>query len=466
MMLSSTATGERARSDGQSSSLMIRTLARRLPFYYGWVIVGCVMGSNVVRQAAAVMTLSIFFVPMTDELGWSRTEISSAPALGVVLGALVAPFIGPLFDRHGSRALLVTSAVAVSACCLALAGTQGLLWFCVAISISGLMYSALFEIGTTSAVTTWFVRRRARAMSLLITSIGVGAAVFPLVAEKAIDVYGWRAGWLVLAAVVIGLGVLPQWLLLVRRPEDIGLEPDGTTTGEEPTAPEPRPTGAGEIHFTRAEALRSPALWLLMAYTLLVFPAVTGMGLHLKPYLMECGISSNIAARIVSAASVAFALSSLLLGSLGERAPVRATLAASAALVGLGVATMLGVEGPLLGTASAVLFGAGTGGVFIMVPVAWAKYFGRAHFGAIRGVTLPAQVAGQATGLLAAGHWHDLTGSYASVLTAFAVLSLLAAGVALLARAPARPATGPLTFSAPPGWTRPNGSCCVSRATA
>ena len=413
---------------------MIRSLARRLPFYYGWVIVGCTMSSSVVRQAAAVATLSIFLVPMTDEFGWSRTGISGAVSLGGILGALVAPFVGPLFDRHGSRALLVVSAVAVSACCVALAGTQGLLWFYVAFSTSRLMFSAPFEIGTTSAITKWFVRRRARAMSLLIMSTGVGLTILPLVVAAAIAIAGWRAGWLTLAVIAIVFGVIPQWFLLVRRPEDIGLEPDGTTPAAAPAAA--RAVGADEISFTRTQALRTPALWLLMAYTLLVFPVQAGVSLHQAPHLIERGISPTIAATIVSAFSLSGALSSLLFGYIGDRVPVRAALAASAALMALGAVTMREVDGPMLGYAAAVLFGSGLGGILTMIPVAWANYFGRAHFGAIRGITLPAQVGGQAMGPLAAGLLHDLTGSYASGLGAFAVLSLLAAGLALITRAP------------------------------
>ena len=417
---------------------MIRSFARRLPFFYGWVVVGCAMCSSVVRQTAAVATLSIFLLPMTDEFGWSRTGISGAVSLGGVLGALVAPFIGPLFDRHGSRALLIASAVAVSGCCVALAGTRGLLWFYVAFSISRLMFSAPFEIGTTSAVTKWFVRRRARAMSLLIMSTGAGLTILPLVVAAVIAIAGWRTGWLTLAAIAIVFGVIPQWFLLVRRPEDIGLEPDGGVTGPQSRASAIRTAGTGEVSFTRTQALRTPTLWLLMAYTLLVFPVQAGVSLHQAPHLIERGISPTIAATIVSTFSLAGVLSSLLFGYLGDRAPVRAALAASAALLALGAVTMRGVDGPLLGYLSAVLFGAGIGGILTMIPVAWANYFGRAHFGAIRGVTLPAQVGGQAMGPLVAGVLHDLTGGYASGLAAFAVLSLVAAGVALVTPAPRR----------------------------
>ena len=417
---------------------MIRSLAQRLPFFYGWVIVGCTMCSSVVRQTAAVATLSIFIVPMTAEFDWSRTGISGAVSLGGVLGALLAPFIGPMFDRHGSRTLLVASAVAVSACCVALAGTQGLLWFYVAFSISRLMFSAPIEIGTTAAVTKWFVRRRARAMSLLIMSTGAGLTVMPLVVAAAIAVAGWRAGWLTLAVIAIVFGVVPQWFLMIRRPEDIGLKPDGATTSPELSASTARAAGADEADFTRSQALRTSTLWLLMAYTLLVFPAQAGVSLHQAPHLIERGISPTVAATIVSTFSLAGALSSLMFGYFGDRVPVRAALAASAALMALGAVNMREVDGPLLGYASAVLFGAGLGGILTMIPVAWANYFGRAHFGAIRGITLPAQVGGQAMGPLAAGVLHDLTGSYASGLTAFAVLSLIAAGLALVTRAPRR----------------------------
>ena len=204
---------------------LVRDLARRLPFFYGWAVVGCAMCSNVARQGAAVATLSMFVVPMTLDFGWSRTGISGAVSLGSLLGALAAPFIGPLFDRHGSRALLVASAFVMSACCVALAGTQSLPWFYAAFALSRMTFSTPFDVGTASAVAKWFVSRRTAAMSFLAMSTGVGLAVIPFVAQMVIVAHGWRAGWLALAAIVLVIGVLPQWLLLVRQPEDLGLVP-------------------------------------------------------------------------------------------------------------------------------------------------------------------------------------------------------------------------------------------------
>ena len=432
---------------------MIRPFVQRLPFFYGWAVVGGAMCSNAVRQAASVTTLSIFIVPMAGEFGWSRTGISGAVSVGALLGALSAPFIGPLFDRHGSRALLIASALAMSACCVALAGTRGLLWFYVAFGVSRMIFSTPFDLGTSAVAAKWFVRRRALAMSLLTTSIGIGLTILPLAAAVAVAAGGWRTGWLALAVIVVVFGVVPQWLLLVREPEDVGLRPDGDEAA-------PRAAGgdagvraggsgtaeagtgaaeaAGEVAFTRAQALRTPTLWLVMAYTLIVFSIQAGVSLHWAPHLVERGISPMITATIVGTFSLAIASSSIVFGYAGDRAPVRATLAASAALMALGAMAMGAVSGPSLGYAASVLFGAGVGGILTMPPVALASYFGRAHFGAIRGMALTAQVGAQAAGPLLAGVLHDLTGSYAKGLMTFAALSLLAAFVALVTPAPGR----------------------------
>ena len=260
--------------------------------------------------------------------------------------------------------------------------------------------------------------------------------ILPLVVAAAIAVDGWRAAWLTLAVIAFVLGVLPQWFLLARRPEDIGLRPDGATVGADASGGIKPATGVGEANFTRRQALRTSTLWLMMVYTLLVFPVQAGVSLHQAPHLIERGISPTVAATIVSSFSLAGVVSSLVFGYLGDRVPVRAALAVSAALLALGAVTMRDVDSALLGYVAAVLFGAGIGGILTMVPVAWANYFGRVHFGAIRGITLPAQVGGQAIGPLAAGILHDVTGSYESGLAVFAVLSLLAAAVALATRAP------------------------------
>ena len=90
----------------------LEILVRRIPFFYGWVIVGCAMCANFSRQGAAVATLSIFAVPMTAEFDWSRTAFSGAVSLGGLLGAIISPKVGVFVDRR----IVSSAAVSVSVC--------------------------------------------------------------------------------------------------------------------------------------------------------------------------------------------------------------------------------------------------------------------------------------------------------------------------------------------------------------
>ena len=93
--------------------LLPRLLVPRLPFFYGWVVLGCICLAGFARQGPAVAVLSVFVVPMTEAFGWSRTEMAGAVSLGGVLAAFVSPMLGPVLDRRGARLIL----------CLAVLGT-------------------------------------------------------------------------------------------------------------------------------------------------------------------------------------------------------------------------------------------------------------------------------------------------------------------------------------------------------
>lgn len=416
--------------------MSLRTsLPRRCPFFYGWVIVACAMCASLARQGAAVATLSVFITPMTAEFGWTRAGLSGAVSLGGVLGALIAPILGAAVDRRGARAMLSLSAVVVAGMAVALSGTQSLLWFYVAFSVGRMMFAGPFDIGISSSVANWFVRRRAQAMSYVSVSTGVSLAILPMMAQLAIDARGWRTGWLAIALAVLLIGAIPNAVFMVRRPEDVGLAPDGGPVVDRRASH--RAAGVPEAEYSVREALRTPALWLLMAYTALIFPVQAGMSLHQAPHLVQQGISPTVAASIVGTFSLTAAVSALAFGYLGARRPIRQGLALAAVLIAAGAGAMYNVSNAPQGYVSAMLFGSGIGGLLTLLPVAFAEYYGRRHFGAIRGIALPVQVVGQAAGPLIAGLLYDTTGSYHVALLTFACLSMLAAAVALAARPPA-----------------------------
>lgn len=418
--------------------LLARPILRLVPFYYGWVVLGCVCAAAVARAGPAVATLSIFVEPMTREFGWSRAEMAGAVSLGGILAALTSPMIGTFLDRRGPRVVLAIAVLVTGATILLLSRIESLLAFYVLFCIARMNFAGPFDLGIHGAVSNWFIERRPLAGSIVQLSQMFGLLMMPLVGHLAMQQADWRSGWLAIGMMVLVIGFLPGWLLLVRRPEDVGLAPDGSAhlrsgdanAAKLATKPESEPA------FTRTEALRTRAFWMLGCYTLLVYPVQAGVSLHQAAHLIERGLSATAAVTAVSAFSVASAGAGLLYGLTLRRIGVRNALAFAGLLLAGSAIAMLEVSTNLQAIAAAILFGRGIGGLHIVLPVAWADYFGRRNFGAIRGIALSIQVTAQASGPLLSGLLRDATGTYRSSLLLFACLGIAAMVPAWLVKPP------------------------------
>jgi OFA family oxalate/formate antiporter-like MFS transporter len=418
---------------------LVEALAARLPFYYGWVILACVCAAGFSRQGSAVATLSIFVEPMTHEFGWSRTEISAAVSIGGVLGALVSPAIGAFLDRNGARAVLCFAVLLTGIPVLMLSFTQSLAFFYVFYCTARMSFAGPYDLGIYGSIVNWFVQRRAFVTAVATLALMSGLVAMPLIAHLVMQASGWRAAWLAIGATVLVVGFVPTWLLHVRRPEDLGQRPDGERAPERAAAPAGAATAAqapDEPAYTRRQALATPAFWLLSLYTLLVYPVQSGISLHQAPLLIERGLTPAVAATAVSTFALLSAIAGFAYGFWPRRVPLRFALA----LVGLSLAgssvLMSRAHGAPAAYAAAALFGLGIGGLLTMLPIAWAEYFGRRSFGAIRGVALTVQVAAQAAGPVLSGALRDASGDYALSLATFSGLAFAGTAAALIAAPP------------------------------
>jgi MFS family permease len=416
------------RNDASGGLALPRLLSGRLPVFYGWIILGCLCCAGFSRQGPAVATLSIFVEPLTREFGWSRAALSGAVSLGGVLAALTSPLIGPLVDRYGSRAALSLAVLVTAAAMMLLSLTQSLLVFYVLFCIARMVWAGPFDLAIYSAVNNWFVARRPFATSIVTVAQAVGLVAMPLIAQLAMQHSGWRFGWLAIGSLTLVVGFLPVWLFMVRRPEDLGLVPD-----RQPAAAQPR---LAEPSFSRREAVGTAAFWLLLMYTVLVYPVQAGVSLHQAAHLIERGVAPTVAAAIVSTFSLMSAVASLACGFLPRWLPIRYPMALIGVLLTLATLLMVGISSAGQGYVAAALFGFGIGGLLTLLPIAWADYFGRANYAAIRSVALSAQVLAQAAGPLLSGALHDWTGNYVLSLQCFAVLSGLSILAAVMARRP------------------------------
>ena len=268
---------------------------RSRPLYYGWVVTAATGGIGFANAASAISILTIFVVPLSEEFGWGRAEIAGATTVGAILGASLAPFVGRLVDRFGSRVILVISGTVIGLACLYLSVMHTLVGFYLAFTASRIADQGGVKIGTSVTTGKWFQRYRGRATGLVFFAETAGIIALAPLIHLVISQWGWRPAWVTLAALMFVLGVLPCALWVRRQPEDMGLTIDGdrrpaTGSDEDPSM------SPGMVRHERSLTLRDAAgtwgYWLALGSLFIGSNATSGVGLHLVPYLTEQGIGT------------------------------------------------------------------------------------------------------------------------------------------------------------------------------
>ena len=390
----------------------------------------------------AVATLSVFVVPMTDEFGWSRGQFSGAVSLGALFGLMVSPFAGRLIDRYGSGVMLSASSAVVGLCAIGLSLTSPI-WSFYALYVPGrAVFSSPLELGTSTAVSNWFIRRRPMGLAYMGIIQGIGLTIFPVIAQVLIDGWGWRTAWLAVGIFTLSTGIIPVLLLMARRPEDMGLEADpekGWRAGPDSgitAAGAPPPASNTESNYTVRQALATRAFWLLALFSVFGFVVQAGVSLHQVPHYIGQGVPTALAALTASTFAFGQVPGGVFWSLLARRVPLRVLLSVAAATMAVG-AIGTGFSSSLsTGIPMGFLLGVGVGGIHLLLRLTWADYYGRLHLGSIRGLTLPAQIGGQAIGPIVAGFMFDSTGGYQTPFTVFGIIVAFAAVMVLAATPP------------------------------
>ena len=416
-------------------------LLRRI--YYGWFIVVAAGAAEFGNAASSITVLTIFVIPMTDEFGWSRTEISGATSIGALLGAAIAPSVGRIVDRLGSRLVLAVGGLAVAGSCFYLAGAHTLLGFYIAFTVARTADQGLIKIGTTPVVAKWFYRFRGRALSSVFFMGMIGVLVMVPAVQFIIFELGWRAAWFMLGAVMVAVGVMPSLLFMRRQPEDMGLSMDGMPSIQNEAQKESDVDRSFELEsnvdpkWPISLVIRTPTFWLILASLFIISTASSGVILHLMPYLTEeSGISAKSAVGVISGFTASGAFATLAIGAFSDRLPPRLLMVGSylvsAAAMGLLIIADTLPEAYLF----AALQGFAAIGINLTSPLLLAQYYGRWVMGSMYGIVRAAQVAGFAIGALISGIVYDSTGSYQLAFSIFLVIALVSALLIIVAKRP------------------------------
>ncbi|MEE8519132.1 MAG: MFS transporter [Dehalococcoidia bacterium] len=380
--------------------------------FYGWAIVGTgfIAAFGMVPMFGPV--LGVFFESIQEELGWSRTQIAFAFTLGSMTSSIGTFVFGRVLDRYGARAIVVIAGIIVVLAMVGISFMQAPWQFWILFGLGRGSALGGIQIGIGISVAHWFVKKRPRAVAIRQSGLRAGQFVFPLLIVGIMSFTDWRDAWRILAVLTGILIIVPGYVYLRRRPEDLGMYPDG----ERPD-PDAAPTGGRfsrnvrDISWTLAEARRTRAFWMVVLFVSVDRFALGAINLHMTIRFQDQGLTLVQSASIVSLFTLVSALTGLPWGLVMEKIHIRWGAMLISLLLLLSMIVLIAADNYPMAIVFGLLFGFANGGASLVEGLLFADYFGREHQGAIRGFTAPFRIASP-IGPTLTGYIHDRTGSY------------------------------------------------------
>jgi MFS family permease len=400
--------------------------------FRGWWIVGVAFLAQFASLGLSIITYPLFADPIQDEFAVSMMEFNLVGAPFTVVMTLAGPIVGPMLDRYSIRAIMASGALLLAAS-LALMSFATAPWQLGALFGMGVALSVtlLGPLPATTVVAKWFERQRGRAIGVVSLGPLAAALLLSLAAGALIESVGWRATlrWFSLGALLV---VLPVWLVIRNRPEDIGQEPDGGSAG-----------GAALDHFAAMPAWSTRALlsarsfWALALALGLVFGFLQGWQLNIGKYGDDLGYGVQQQSWLLVAAAALGIPGTVLFGWLAERRDPRLLLWFSIAVQVTAFAVLRTRPDQLyvLLLASAALGGTG-GGLMPLYAALLARSFGPASFGTAMGLAGLVMLPFGALAPPLLGQLRDASGNYESGL--LLLIAALVVGAAILGFLPRR----------------------------
>jgi MFS family permease len=410
--------------------------------FYGWrmVAAGCAM--RMLGGGFHLYGFTIFFLPITNELGLSRAATSLVFSLARAEGAIEGPLAGYFIDRYGPRPMMLAGIILSGLGYMLLATVDSYAAFLIVyLGVISLAFSAGFMHSPMVLANSWFIRRRAMAMTLISSAIGIGGTLITPVLAFTVAQWGWRYGAFIAGIGLIVTGV-PVALYVKRSPESMGLLPDGVapTSEQERQAPNNGvATTEQEREFNLKQAMKSAAFWKLILATTTRVGVFNSITVHFVPIMVWRGASEAKAAALLATLALMSLPSHLFVGWIADRVN-KPRLMAACMLIGAGAVAILAYgEGEWALWTFTILF------TFVeaLFPVSWATvgdYFGRKHFATIRGSMSFFYLWGPALGPVVTGYVYDRHQSYAPLMNAYIAIALVAGLLYASLRQPKLPA--------------------------
>lgn len=347
----------------------------------------------------------VFLLPLEQDLGWSRSKMTSVYSLYLLVNGLTAPAIGYFFDRLGPRAVYGCGMTALAAAYLLASQVQDLWQFYLAVgALTGIAVSALGMVPSSSLIARWFRERLGTAISIAFAGLGLGALLIVPTVQYLLQHYGWRDSYRILGLTLLCLVplvlLLPWQRYIAGHPEYQRLR---------------RPGATDEQNWTVRAALGTRSFWGLAWVFTLTSIGMFSITVQTVVYLIERGFAPLAAASAFGFAAMLSVFGIVGTGAIADRFGPRRTVSVTfAGSIGGVLILLLMSWYPQQGllVAFVLLFGLCQGARGPIISSMAARLFPGSHTASIYGILYACNAIGAGTGALMAGLLHDFSGSY------------------------------------------------------
>ena len=400
---------------------------RQFPFFYGWVIVVASTIGVLASIPGQTMGVGVFTDDLMRVLRLDRVKLSTAYAMGTIASSFLLPFAGQMLDRVGSRVMVTVSALGLGASLVLLSqcdylahgvGNGSMIWTMtvafgcfLAIRFFG---QGCLTVASRVAIGKWFNHRRGLATAVSSVFVAFGFNGSPQILDYLVQTFGWRSACLLLA-VPVAIGMTLVGAIFFRdNPESCGLEMDGVTDEAWHRKMAARVPDT-QKEFTRSEAVRTFAFWVFGLGTAAQSLLITAIAFHIASLGEELGLSRDASYAVFLPMSYFGITSNFIGGWLSDRIHLKWMLLVMMVAQAVMTVGLLNFDEPV-GRALLIVGGGVSGGLFgTLVSVAWPRFYGREHLGAISGLHMSIMVFASAIGPVLFASARSMTGSYRAV---------------------------------------------------
>ncbi|MCL0071564.1 MFS transporter [Thermodesulfovibrionales bacterium] len=406
-----------------SKSLKLPTFPQQL--FYGYVVVGAAFFILLVAFGT-LYSFSLFLRPMVAEFGWTRAMISGAYSLCMLLSGLLAVVMGSLTDRFGPRIVVAVCGLFLGIGYLLMSQINAiwqlyLFYGVIAIGMSGSFVPVL------STVARWFVKKRGMMAGIVVSGIGIGTVIMPLIVSRLAFAYGWRISYIFMGTMALVFVVLAAQFLR-RDPAQMGQLPHG----ESEMKVDVLNLGAGE--FSLREAILTREFWLLCAMLLCFGFYLQVIIVHIVPHAIDLKISAANAASILAIIGGISIAGRITMGGVADGIGNKPALIICLIIISVTLFWLMAAIELWMLYLFAVTFGFAYGGLAALILPIVAELFGLSSLGKIMGAFIFSIAIGEAIGPVLAGSIFDVVGSYQIAFLVCAIAGVISIALISLLR--------------------------------